>query len=538
MAQRPTGEYEVVVVGAGPTGLTLANLLAAEGVSVLVLERNPSTVQEPRAVSIDDESLRTMQALGLAEEVLMETIPGYGSHYLDPRGRCFARVEPQGQPYGFPRRNAFRQPILEAQLMRALEARPTADLTFSRQFQRFSQTQKGVEVSWAGADGRAGKVRCSYLVGCDGASSDVRRQIGARLDGATFGQRWLIVDLEETAGPQHTEVFCDPSAPGITLPGPGGRRRYEFRLRPDEVEEQVVEPANVRRRLSLRDADPQARIVRTAVYHFHARLADRWRSGRVFLAGDAAHLTPPFAGQGMNTGIRDARNLAWKLAAVTKGLLGAGLLDSYEPERKSHAAAMIQLALWMGRVMAPAGRASAALSQAALRCTRLWPSFNDHIVQMRFKPRPRFRQGFLGHGPRRLIGEMFPQPWIVDERGERRRLDDVIGPGFCIVSCGPAAAAALEGLQGAVWSRLGASRLHLADAPACSAHPLRLASFAAPEDAGLVSKWRDRLLLLRPDRYVLDCWAPADSARAADWLEALIDGLQPHPEPSEAISMI
>ena len=387
----PDEHFPVAIVGAGPTGLTLANLLGVYGVACLLIERNADTVHEPRAVSIDDESLRTMQAAGLVEEVMAQTVHGYGSHYYSARGRLFAKVQPTEQPYGFPRRNAFRQPILEAQLHKALSRFPHVATLFDHELMAFEDTGGGVSLRVRKADGHAFDLTCDYLVACDGASSFVRRTLGIGMSGSTFRERWLIVDLEDSpVTSPHTKVYSDPRRPTIALPGPNLTRRYEFMLHDHETDADLLDPAMVRQLLETHEAAPQSRIVRTVVYTFHARLADRWSQGRVILAGDAAHLTPPFAGQGMNSGVRDASNLAWKLAAVVQGQLGPGLLASYEPERRDHAWSMIEFALNIGRVMSPPNALAAFALEYGFLLLSLFPKARDYIAQMKFKPPPRF----------------------------------------------------------------------------------------------------------------------------------------------------
>lgn len=206
--------YPVVVIGSGPIGLTLVNLLAVQGVRCLVVERNPTTVQEPRAVSIDDESLRTMQAIGVIEEVLEDVVPGYGSHYYSPGRIRFAKVEPTGRPYGYPRRNAFRQPILERQLKDALARFDNVEALYGWRLERYAQDAGRVSLDLAGPAEAPRQVTCDYLVGCDGAGSLVREQQGVALEGTTFDERWLILDLENNENTtRHTEVFCDPRRP-------------------------------------------------------------------------------------------------------------------------------------------------------------------------------------------------------------------------------------------------------------------------------------------------------------------------------------
>lgn len=450
-------------------------------------------MHEPRAVSIDDESLRTMQAAGLAAEVMAETVAGYGSHYFSARGRLFAKVQPTEQPYGFPRRNAFRQPVLERQLREALARFPHVTARFEHELVAFEQGGSGVSLRVRGADGE-NDLSCDYLVACDGASSAVRRTLGIAMSGSTFRERWLIVDLENSpSASPHTKVFSNPRRPCIALPGPHLTRRYEFMLHDHERDEDMLAPANVQRLLHEHEAAPQSHIVRTVVYTFHARLADEWRKGRVFLAGDAAHLMPPFAGQGMNSGLRDANNLAWKLAAVTQRRLGPGLLSTYQPERRGHAGSMIGFALNMGRVLAPPNAFAAFAIENAFRVLSLYPKARDYIAQMKFKPPPRFSQGFLvpdKAGARHtLVGRLFPQPRVLTEKGEAP-LDDLLGPGFALVVRSPRAEAVMTLLHAGPWQALGA----------------RVVAMREAGDAGpRLTDYNDHVFLLRPDRYVAAC---------------------------------
>ena len=288
--------YSVIIIGAGPTGLVLANLLGIERISTLLIERNMSTVAEPRAVSIDDETLRTLQAAGLIDTVLTQVVQGYGAHYYDPRGRRFAIVQPMTREFGYYRRNAFRQPILESQLREGLARFPHVDCRFQHRLETLNQDEDSVTIGIRTVDGSLHSTRCDFLVGTDGASSTVRERMGVFMSGNTFNERWLIVDLLGTPDRfRHTRVYCDPERPAISLPGPGGTRRYEFMLHPHEQDENLLREETVRELVGHRcEGDRDLSIVRKTVYTFHARIAERWCAGRVFLAGDAAHLSPPF----------------------------------------------------------------------------------------------------------------------------------------------------------------------------------------------------------------------------------------------------
>lgn len=512
--------FPVAVVGAGPTGLTLANLLGVYGVETLLLERNAATVHEPRAVSIDDESLRTMQAAGLAAEVMSQTVAGYGSHYFSARGRLFAKVQPTEQPYGFPRRNAFRQPILERQLRDGLARFPHVTPLFEHELLSFEQDENAVSLRVRRGGGER-EITCGYLVACDGASSGVRRALGIAMSGSTFRERWLIVDLENSpAASPHTKVFSNPKRPCIALPGPELTRRYEFMLHDGERDEDMLAPETVRRLLHEHEAAPQSRIARKVVYTFHARLAEQWHKDRVFLAGDAAHLMPPFAGQGMNSGLRDANNLAWKLAAVAQGRLGRGLLSTYQPERRDHAGSMIGFALNMGRVLAPPNALAAFAIENAFRALSLFPKARDYIAQMKFKPPPRFSQGFIvpdDKGARHtLVGRLFPQPRVRTDRSEAP-LDDLLGPGFALVVRSPRAELVTASLQAPSWRELDARVVVLREA-------------GSPDPR--LARYSDHVFLLRPDRYVAACLRIDELAEGSEKVARLVaDTLRIIPPP-------
>lgn len=431
MAEPRRLQTDVLIVGAGPTGLTIANLLGKMGVDAILAERNASTVQEPRAVSIDDESMRTVQAIGLHDAVEAIVARGYGSRYLGPSRDCFLVVEPVSREYGFDKRNGFQQPKLEEVLRGGLERYAHIRQFFGHELVDFSQDEDGVTAFLMGPGGASCVVSAQYMVAADGGRSFARKQLGIELSGFTFAERWLIVDLVKTSNRfRHTEVFCNPRRPCISLPGPDGIRRYEFMLKADEDDQRATSEDFVRGLLSEVGPDRDAEFRRVRVYTFHARMAETWRKGRIFLAGDAAHLTPPFAGQGMNSGLRDAHNLSWKLAEALSGGVPDELLDSYQIERKPHAWEMITLALRMGQVMMPTGEWQGRLVRAAFRILGLFPPARDYFLQMRYKPKPSYRKGLLWPDGRSesktMVGRLLPQPLVESSARKRTLLDDVL----------------------------------------------------------------------------------------------------------------
>lgn len=503
-----TQRYPVVIIGAGPTGLVLANLLGKAGVRVLLVEANAATVSEPRAVSIDDESLRVVQALDLSETVEAEIVSGYGSEYYGPDRRLFLTVKPQARPYGHARRNAFRQPIFEAQLRQGLARFPLVETRFQCKATGFSEVGDAIHIDLCHADGRTETVVADHLVGCDGSWSMTRETLGYSLAGSSLDERWLIIDLEDSpsASPE-TIVFCDPRRPAILLPGPRDTRRYEFKLMPGETDETMLADTYIARLLDAHDGVPGARIIRKTVYHFHARIANKWGRGRIWLAGDAAHLMPPFAGQGMNGGIRDAANLAWKLVAVIKGLCGPHLLQSYEVERRAHVDQMIRLALRMGAIFGPKSAAHGLAIRTGFRLLGIWPAARTYFAEMKYKPAPRFDSGFLLEGQltrRGAVGRMLPQPPLPARFGGRK-LDDLLGDGFALVGV-DVDAAELERMSfGTDWDHAIEARVALrsSDVPDLAGH------------SGM-------LLLVRPDRYVLGRFGADELASIRPALEALM----------------
>jgi 3-(3-hydroxy-phenyl)propionate hydroxylase len=297
------------------------------------------------------------------------------------------------------------------------------------------------------------------------------------------------------------------------LPGPDGTRRYEFMLLPGEDPDALLDESRVRALLARHsDEDARLEIVRKVVYQFHARIADRWRAGRIFLAGDAAHLSPPFAGQGMNSGVRDAQNLGWKLAYVLQGLLPASVLDSYESERRPHAWSLIQMAVRMGKVMMPTSVLNALLVQTAIRVLSLYPPARDWFMQMKYKPKPFYGEGFVaGNAGEALRGRMLPQPLVETSDGRQVKLDDLIGPAFAVIEWDDGR----RTLDAPVAARtLGAKTLRVIPAD----H--RFARAAMPHEA-LVRDAQNVLgplfaatgvagVILRPDRYVAAC-VPSDA---------------------------
>jgi 3-(3-hydroxy-phenyl)propionate hydroxylase len=346
---------DVAVVGLGPVGTVLAGLLGKLGVSVAGFDRAPDVFELPRAAHIDHTGLRTLQALGCLDSLLPEMIENPGVDFVTADDRLLARIPgTQSNPSNLPASMYFHQPGFDRTPRRAVGALPTVDLQVSTEVVEVRELDDGVSVRTI-RDGQEADVRARYVVGCDGASSPVRESLGIGLDDLGFHEQWLVVDLrlwEPSASlPDRAVTYCDPARPLGIVPMPGNRVRFELMLLEGEVPAEMTQPAVVERLVSRWVPPGSAELERAAVYHFHGLVAERWRAGRVVLAGDAAHQMPPFLGQGMNSGLRDATNLAWKLAYLVRGEAPDALLDTYELERKPHVHAIVDASVRIGRVV-------------------------------------------------------------------------------------------------------------------------------------------------------------------------------------------
>lgn len=514
-------DVDVLIVGAGPVGLMLANQLGQRGIRVLQVERNASTVHEPRAIGYDDETCRAMQMVGLSERFADHIVEDLPFAILDRRGNPLIRIQVADRPYGHSWIGTFYQPTLERMLAENLDRFPSVDLRFEHALVDFAQDGEGVRAIVHDARGRPLEVRSRWLVGCDGGASGVRRTLGVRFRGTTYRQRWLVVDCRnDPYGRQEMTFLSDPARPTVTLPAPGGRRRWEFLLHRGETAEAMTRPETVARLLAPHHDPAVADIERATVYTFHARAARRFRVGRVLLAGDAAHVMPPFAGQGMNSGIRDAVNLGWKLALVVAGDARPSLVDSYDRERRWHVARMTRVARFLGWLLMPTHRLHEGLRNAVIAGFGLFPRTHRLLHSGELRPAPHLgRHGLVvGGGP--SGGAMLPQVDVLGEDGARRPLDAFLGTGFAVVGVDvdplrrPDAWSALA-------SRLGASSICIHTS---GTHPLPSngPTQHVVDPSGTFAAFADRDLLIRPDRFVMaDVVSGTRAATAARVTERL-----------------
>ncbi|MEJ8810527.1 bifunctional 3-(3-hydroxy-phenyl)propionate/3-hydroxycinnamic acid hydroxylase [Variovorax ureilyticus] len=472
--------YDVAIVGLGPTGATLANLLGAAGRSVLVLEKEGGIFPLPRAIHFDGEVLRIFQAAGLREQVLAISRPGtQGMHFVNGAGETMLirGGSAAAGPHGCANNYYFHQPQLEAVLREGLARFPQVRVRLRHEVVDVAQGDEFATVTYRSTEsGDSHAAQARYVVGCDGARSPVRRAIGSEMVDLGLRQPWLVFDvvLEQPVDlPPYTVQYCDPRRPMTYCNVVGERRRWEIMVLPDDDREALVQPDTLWQMVAPWVRRDQASLERAAIYTFQSVVADGWRDRRLFLAGDACHQTPPFLGQGMCAGIRDASNLAWKLDAVLSGRAPDALLDTYESERKPHVRALIELAVRLGNIIQTTDPVLAAERDAKFQAGR------PEIFEL---PPQLLGAGAFDPSVPDLAGRPFPQPKLDDGR----LLDELLGRRGAVIGS-PQLLSAVSPATASLWQRSGAIVIDRPDAS--------LAEWLRSHDAGAV--------ILRPDRYIV-----------------------------------
>ena len=499
--------YDVAIIGYGPTGATLAGLLGRRGLSVLVIDKATEIYPQPRAVGFDHDAMRLFQHVGVAAALEPHVAPFNNGEYHGIGGRVIRRLKRMAPPYpqGWSPGYTCDQPGVEAVLRAEIAKMPSVTAELGCELTTCSQTPDGVQLTLRDQTGGELQRAARYLVGCDGASSPVRRTLGIDLENFDYDHAWAVVDVK--VKPEHlsqlppTNVqYCQPERPSTFITCPGNHRRWEFMTLPGEQREGELPEEWLWELLSRWLRPGEAEIWRSAAYRFHALIAHQWRRGRVLLAGDAAHQTPPFLGQGMCQGLRDAGNLAWKLEAALRGQAPEALLDTYTEERRPHVVATTRLAQEFGNIIS---ERDAVKAQARDDAMLALGHNGEAQTLIRQELIPGLTTGLIATDAP-LAGKVFPQP-TVQRGGETRRLDDVTGPCWRLVMLEPVPATLVAAAQaagiavvqvGTGVSAPGVAAVHDPDG--------LLASWLAP--ANCVGA------LVRPDHYMYGAFATEDEA--------------------------
>ncbi|MGJ9404470.1 bifunctional 3-(3-hydroxy-phenyl)propionate/3-hydroxycinnamic acid hydroxylase [Arthrobacter sp. KK5.5] len=529
---------EVLIVGAGPAGLMLANVLGMYGRKVTVLEAMDQLIDYPRGVGLDDESFRTIQTVGLVDTIQPHTTPQHIMRLVNGAGKVILVNNPQTDEFGWGRKHGFIQPEADKALYEGLARFKHVQVLFGHRVEDVRETADGVTAVAlvAGPDGELEErnFTAQYLVGCEGGKSPTRKRMGVSFEGESPSTRWLVVDVNnDPLGTPNVFLGADPKRPYVSIGLPHAVRRWEFMLHDGETEDQVTDPAYVNNLLSAHVPDPsKLDFIRRRVFTHHARVAGNFRKGRQLIAGDAAHLMPVWMGQGWNSGMRDATNLGWKLAAVLSGQAGDALLDTFTTERKEHAQAMVDLSLTFGNFIKITNPLLAAGRDAASSVLNLFPSVKSYFSDMKFKPMPRYTQGVLadpntqasGRAAARLtsklvpvltannkvspVGVQFPQPRVNSKAGANVLLDDAIGNWWAVVVWGNSPKDVLPSESLEKLRTLGARLVCVLPETqrAWAERDMGEDVLVLGDHTGRMKKWFDDrptpLVFLRPDRFV------------------------------------
>ena len=482
-------DFDVAIIGYGPAGMTMAALLGRHGHRVVVLERYEGLYNLPRAAVFDDETMRTFQKLELADELQDGIVAQDAYDWVNAEGETLVRLEYDAvAPGGWAALYMMYQPHVETVLDRHDKSLPTVVVRQGFTVSGLDQDGDGVTLSGASADGRRESLRARFVVGADGGGSFVRQVVGCNADDYGFQENWLVCDFRMKRTVAKLPMFrqvCDPAQPtSIVRIGPR-HHRFSFMLEPGESRETATEPARVWARVGAYLTADDAELIRAVNYVFHSRIMDRWRDGRVFLVGDAAHEMPPFLGQGMCSGIRDGHNLAWKLDLVLTGRADEALLDTYQVEREPHVRFITEKAIELGRIQ-------------TLRDPEEARRRDERFLAMRraHQSPDKVRLPGLVGGLVAGAGEYVPQG-RVRSGGREGLFDDVVGPGWCLIASDPAVLGSLAPAHREWWTSIGG----------------RIATFGEPKEAdgfhdvgGVYTAWfahrRCSAAIVRPDWYL------------------------------------
>jgi 3-(3-hydroxy-phenyl)propionate hydroxylase len=502
-SQSTRSDFGVVVIGHGPSGVIAASLLGDRGIRTLAIDRQHDVYDKPRAIAVDHEILRLLDNLGAADLVMPFIAPFPASQHFGARGQLIRRIDMVAEPYplGYTPTMVFTQPPVEAALRAHAATYDSVEIELGTELVGFAQSSDRVTLHLCNDEGITRSVTADYVIACDGASSATRQQLGIGFEDLVFDEPWLVVDLQvndDALGklPETAAQFCEPSRPTSFIIGPGNHRRFEIMLLPGEDPRQMEQPCEVWRLLARWITPEDATLWRSASYRFHALVARQWRSGRIFLAGDAAHQQPPFIGQGMCQGVRDVGNLVWKLDRVLNGQSSEALLDTYDEERSEHVRQLTGRIKAIGHVICE--RDPDAAEARDLRI--LAEGGGQPRTVTRQEIVPPLQKGLLSFPLQPAHGTLFPQPWIRTPTG-RQRLDVVAGTGWRLALDARHALALPPDVQD---NLIGLGVKLISVGPADTADQGDRTALA--EEDGVLAAWFDRhqcrAAIVRPDHYV------------------------------------
>lgn len=517
-------QYDVAIVGLGPVGAVAANLCGQAGLRTLVIERGAVPYTLPRAIHLDAEVMRIFQSIGLDGQVATMTRPLGGSVYLGCDGRPIRRFRGQDtrDTLGWPASNLFYQPRLEEALRHGLERFANVTVKLQHELHAIRQHEDEVELTLSPVGGGENlSIKARYVLACDGASSPVRKQLGIPLDSMAFEERWLVIDAmvngpmrwpnayeipPEVRSGDYSLMVCDPARPATIIPGSGKHRRWEYMLLPHESDEAAQAPEHISQLLSAWIDPHSVNVVRSAVYRFRGLIAHNWRKGNVFLLGDAAHQTPPFFGQGMCHGMRDAAQLVWKLRMVLQRTTGDTLLDTYQQEREGHVRAVIKASITAGAAVCILDPEKAAARDKQFRAEE---EARGGVTVAMTDVVPPIRDGVIDA---RTGGERLPQPPIMGSNGHYIRLDDILGDRFALLTFDTPEIKFPPKIS-ASWTAIEGQSIQITSGNSGNVNP---GTFC--DTSGALGRWatdrKAQFVLVRPDRYVFGTAASAAEVEA------------------------
>lgn len=503
-------EFDVVIVGAGPVGVTAANFLGMYGIKTLIIEQESTFYTYPRTVSIDDDVLRVFQSIGLIEKQLADTLEDVHVEFYTSSGKLLMSTDPPKiRRYGFSRAVTVLQQLIEENLREGLKRFDCVEFKLGHAFKNVSKETNSLKILISNND-QEYSIKAKYLLACDGGKSTVRKVCGINLVALDEPDAWLVVDLIDNKKLSATvKLYGDPARPTVQVPLPRGYQRWEFRLFPNENHTEIENNELLvnqwlSRWIDIKDIE----IIRRRVYAQSSRIAEKFQIGKIFLLGDAAHLMPPFAGQGLCSGIRDAANISWKLALVLKSQANERILLTYEQERKPHIVEAINGTKKAGQVFFPKTYLLEFLRNTLLRIALAIPAVKKKIDHDGLKPTPFYKEGLLIKSD--FSGHLLVQPKI-KKNNVILLLDEVLGKSFSIIGINIDPQKNLNQESKIFWESLGSKFLYIVKSKS---------DIISQPNSEIVEDYKEELskqflsqsavIVIRPDRYIALSCEPAN----------------------------